>query len=87
MTAIVRGESAQIIRDAEAGDVVTPGHLDELVRTWRALSLDPGRLQRDETGRQWAREHVAFASLAEHYLGILQQVTGESPDEVGLGSR
>ena len=87
VTAIVRGESAQIIRDAEAGDVVTPGHLDELVRTWRALSLDPGRLQRDETGRQWAREHVAFASLAEHYLGILQQVTGESPDEVGLGSR
>lgn len=79
ITGILRGESAEILREARAGHVVAPGSAEELVDLWRALSLDRSRLAITEHGRHWAREQVAYSSLAEHYLRVLRQVVSEGP--------
>lgn len=77
ITGIVSGEAADILREANAGTVVTPGDLDELVRVWQGFTLDRTPLEVGPQGRNWAREHVAHTSLASRYLELLHEVVAD----------
>lgn len=74
ITGILAGESAGILLEAHAGTVVQPGNVNDLVGVWKALIEQPERLEIGDTGQQWAREHVAYSSLATRYLEILERV-------------
>ena len=74
MTAIVDGESADIVREARSGDVVQPGDTTALVDLWRALQQSPARLEVGPSGREWVASHADYDALAQRYLEILQAV-------------
>ncbi|WP_282852892.1 glycosyltransferase family 4 protein [Gulosibacter sediminis] len=74
ITGILAGESAGILLEARAGTVVQPGNVDDLVGAWKAFIEQPERLEIGDTGQRWAREHVAYSSLATRYLEILERV-------------
>ncbi len=78
VTAIVKGEAARIIEDAEAGDIVasTPEAVAEL---WRELAADRSRLVRVEASRQWVKENADYAQLAERYMGLIAGLLGREP--------
>lgn len=77
ITAIVAGESAAIVREARAGDVVPPGDVEELVTLWMKLSSDPSGLQVGEGGRRWVEEHADFDRIASDYLVMLETIVQE----------
>ena len=71
VTAVVAGESARVVHDAEAGDVVPPGDVDALVDLWRDLQADRSRAQVRDSGRAWVAANASDEVLAESYLRIL----------------
>ncbi|WP_449373287.1 hypothetical protein [Arthrobacter psychrolactophilus] len=76
VTAIVRGEAARIVKDADAGDVVAwkPEAIAEL---WRELAADRGRLDAGTSGRDWVRAHANYPVLAAKYMRVIETVTGK----------
>lgn len=74
MTAVVAGESAEIVHEADSGDVVPPGDLEALIDLWRGLQAVPARLDVGSSGRAWVAEHADYDALAEKYLDILTAV-------------
>lgn len=78
ITCLLGGEGAQIVRETNAGDVVTPGDVDGLVTLWRGLFEEPERLARSEEGRRWVSEHVEFERLGAKYLELIEQVAAET---------
>ncbi|NVM93931.1 glycosyltransferase family 4 protein [Arthrobacter wenxiniae] len=70
VTAIVRGEAARIVQEADGGDVVAwkPEAVAEL---WRTLAADRTRLQAGTSGRDWVREHANYPSLALKYMDTI----------------
>lgn len=71
MTAIVAGESARLVSEAECGDIVTPGDAEELAELWAALHSQPSKLDIGDTGRRWVAQHAEYDALAGHYLELL----------------
>ena len=68
VTAVVKGEAARIIEDAEAGDIV-PSNPEAVAALWRELAADRSRLVRSEASRQWVKEHADYTQLAAKVHG------------------
>lgn len=77
VTAIVRGEAARIIADAEAGDIV-PSDPKALAALWKALAADRGRLIRNGTSRQWVKENAEYGQLAGHYMELISELISKT---------
>jgi hypothetical protein len=73
VTAIVRGEAARIIADAEAGDIVASDP-EAVAALWRELAADRGRLIRSDNGRQWVKTHAEYDLLAVQYMDIVSDL-------------
>lgn len=73
VTAIVRGEAARIIRDAEAGDIVASDPV-ELAALWCELAADRGRLVRNGDSRQWVKTHAEYEQLAGRYMELISEL-------------
>ncbi len=73
ITGIVKGEAAQIITDAEAGDIVDhdPRHIADL---WLELLADKGRLDVGTTGREWVFEKASLEKLGEKYVELISGI-------------
>lgn len=71
MTAIVAGESADLVREAGSGDVVRPGDIEAVASLWRALQRDPARLEIGSAGRAWVSANAEYETLARRYLEVL----------------
>lgn len=78
ITAIVQGETAEIVREANGGDVVAPGDLEALVLLWSSLAKDRDRLKIGASGRRWVEENADFGRIADEYLKVLARVTAPS---------
>jgi colanic acid biosynthesis glycosyl transferase WcaI len=74
VTALLDGEAADIVRAADAGDVLPPEDLDALVALWRELVLDRSRAAVRASGREWVESHADDDELARTYLEMLRAV-------------
>jgi glycosyltransferase involved in cell wall biosynthesis len=70
VTAVVRGEAARIIADAEAGDIVSSDP-EALATLWRGLASNRARLVRNGDSRQWVKTHAEYEQLATHYMDLI----------------
>ncbi|WP_427130781.1 glycosyltransferase family 4 protein [Pseudarthrobacter sp. S9] len=75
VTAVVRGEAARIIADAEAGDIVASDP-EALAALWRELAADRGRLVRNDDSRQWVKTHAEYEQLAGRYMELISELLG-----------
>ena len=73
VTAMVRGEAARIIADAEAGDIVASDP-EALAALWRELAADRGRLVRNGDSRQWVKAHAEYGHLASRYMDLITEL-------------
>ncbi|QRQ79976.1 glycosyltransferase family 4 protein [Glutamicibacter protophormiae] len=73
VTGLVSGEAAQIIRQAEAGDVVSQS-VDSLVEHLRLLQRDDASLRRPGLGPKWIAGHADLVALGQDYLQHLQDL-------------
>lgn len=73
ITAVVRGEAARIVNDADAGDVV-PWKAEAIAALWRELAADRSRLDAGSSGREWVTEHANYPRLAAKYMKVLTAV-------------
>ncbi len=73
ITAVVRGEAARIILDADAGDIVRSDP-EALAALWRELAADRGRLIRNGDSRQWVKTHAEYDHLAGRYMDLISDV-------------
>ncbi|MCU1531356.1 MAG: glycosyltransferase WbuB [Arthrobacter sp.] len=78
VTAVVRGEAARIITDAEAGDIVASDP-EALAALWRELAADRGRLVRNGNSRQWVKTHAEYGQLASRYRELIRELLGKEP--------
>lgn len=76
VTAVVRGEAARIITDAEAGDVVASDP-EQLATLWRELAADRGRLVRNGDSRQWVKANAEYEQLAGRYMVLITELLAE----------
>lgn len=71
----VRGESKQLIEDAEAGIPVPPEDPDAIVEAVARLRDDPTLHNRlTQSAREYVREHHDRAKLARQYWSLLEEV-------------
>lgn len=79
VTAVVRGEAARIITDADAGDIVACDP-EALAALWRELAANRGRLIRGGTSRQWVKTHADYNLIAVRYMDIITDLlSGPAP--------
>ena len=76
VTAIVRGEAARIVEDAEAGDIVA-SNPEELAALWRDLAADRSRLIRNGDSRQWVKTHAEYGHLASRYMDLITELLSD----------
>jgi glycosyltransferase involved in cell wall biosynthesis len=71
----VRGQAAQILRDADAGLTMTPEDPISLIEAVLALKADPElRARLGENGARCVREHYDRQEIARRYWSLLQEV-------------
>jgi glycosyltransferase involved in cell wall biosynthesis len=74
-----RGEAAQLVREANAGVVVTPGDPDALASAVLQLMADPALLQElGGNGRLYVEKHFQWSQLIATWLDRLRQPTSSS---------
>lgn len=76
VTALLDGEAAELVRAAEAGDVLPPEDEEALVALWRELAADRSRTRVRTSGREWVAGNADDDLLAARYLEILEGVVG-----------
>ncbi|WP_024367326.1 glycosyltransferase family 4 protein [Arthrobacter sp. TB 26] len=76
VTAIVKGEAARIIEEAEAGDIV-PSTPEAVAALWRQLAADRPRLVRNGDSRQWVQDNADYGHLAARYMAIVASLLEE----------
>ncbi len=74
VSAAVRGEAADIVRAAGAGDVVEPEDPMALAKLWAELHEDRARLAVSDTGRRWAAAHAEQAALAARFVAVIRSL-------------
>ncbi|HEX7350544.1 glycosyltransferase family 4 protein [Brachybacterium sp.] len=79
ITALLDGEAADVVREAEAGDVLPPEDVPALTALWRELAADRSRAGVRASGRAWVADHADDDVLARRYLEILTGVLPEHP--------
>jgi glycosyltransferase involved in cell wall biosynthesis len=77
VTAIVRGEAARVITDADAGDIVASDP-ETVAALWRELAADRGRLVRNGDSRQWVKTHAEYEHLAGRYMELISDLLAEA---------
>jgi glycosyltransferase involved in cell wall biosynthesis len=77
VTAMVRGEAARIVTDAEAGDIV-PSDPEAVAALWRSLAADRGRLVRNGDSRQWVKTHAEYEQLAGRYMELISELVSKA---------
>ena len=77
ITALLAGEAADVVREADAGDVLPPEDDAALAALWRELAADRSRVAVRASGRAWVADQADDDVLAERYLEILHRVTRE----------
>ncbi|WP_306906852.1 glycosyltransferase family 4 protein [Arthrobacter pascens] len=77
VTAMVRGEAARIIADAEAGDIVASDP-EALAALWRDLAANRLRLARNGDSREWVKTHAEYEQLATCYMGLISELLGKA---------
>ncbi|WP_394214074.1 glycosyltransferase family 4 protein [Brachybacterium vulturis] len=75
ITALLAGEAADVVREAQAGDVLPPEDVGALTELWRELAAERSRTTVRASGRAWVADHADDEVLARRYLEILQRVT------------
>jgi hypothetical protein len=78
VTAIVKGEAARIIDDAEAGDIVSSS-AEAVAALWCELAADRPRLIRSDASRQWVKENADYTQLAERYMEHISKLLMKAP--------
>lgn len=70
VTAVVLGEAARVVTDAEAGDIVAndPQAVADL---WIGLADDRSRLIRSGVSRDWVQDHADYGILAQRYMELI----------------
>lgn len=74
ISAVVSGETAEIIREQAAGDVVVPEDAKALADLWEELTVFPHRLRVDSRGMKWVeterneRAELAFMKMLENAI-------------------
>ena len=76
ISAAVAGESAGIVTDARAGDVVPPEDPAALAALWKTLADDRSRLDVGPGPRDWVACNANPDLLAARYLELLASLTG-----------
>lgn len=72
VSALVSGESAEIVRAADAGFVAAPGDAKALARHWMEAAADRSVLDHGGAGRRWVAEHTDNKDLSARYLRLLE---------------
>lgn len=75
VTALVDGESAELVHAAGVGDVVPPEDVEALADLWCGLQQDRSRVAVRDSGRAWVQRHADDDVLARDFLELLGQVT------------
>lgn len=78
VSAAVEGETAELVRTLEAGDVVTPNDPEALVELWDKLSSQRPDSDVQTTGRDWVIANLNFDELSSRYLSLLHEVVNGS---------
>lgn len=73
ITAVVRGEAARIVKDADAGDVVA-WKPEAIAQLWRELAADRSRLDAGSSGREWVTQNANYPILAAKYMQEISAV-------------
>lgn len=74
----VEGDSADIIKAADAGICIEPENATELTEALLTLKDQPEtRQQLGENGRQYVEQHFDRRHLADTYLSLLEQLTNQ----------
>ncbi|WP_228379531.1 glycosyltransferase family 4 protein [Pseudarthrobacter enclensis] len=69
-TAVVLGEAARLITEADGGDIV-PNNPKVLADLWRSMADDRSRLVRTGSSRAWVQEHADYGVLSHRYMNLL----------------
>lgn len=78
VTALLAGEAAAVVREADAGDVLPPEDVEALMGLWRDLAVDRSRCRVSRSGRDWVASHADDELLAHRYLRILETITAQN---------
>ncbi len=76
VTAVVRGEAARIVKEAECGDVVA-WKAEAIAELWRDLAADRSRLRTGTSGREWVRKNANYPMLATQYMDAIKGLVRE----------
>ncbi|MFV0405580.1 MAG: glycosyltransferase family 4 protein [Propioniciclava sp.] len=74
VSGVLRGESADVIREADAGLVSPPGSPRKLAEQWQRLAAYREPLCVGSSGRRWVTEHAHHDALAHDYLAVLNDL-------------
>jgi hypothetical protein len=80
ITAVVRGEAARIVMDAEAGDIVASSP-EAVAALWRELAADRSRLVRNGDSRQWVKSNAEYGHLASRYMQLISELLADVPSK------
>lgn len=83
ITAVVKGEAAQVLEASEAGDIVS-GEAPEIASLWRRLAADRSLLEVNDAGRRWVAAHADYKDLAGEYHRVVSALLNRSRE---AGSR
>lgn len=76
-TAMVLGEAARVITEAEGGDIV-PHSPQALADLWRTLADDRTRLVRTGSSRAWVKKHADYGILSRRYMDQLHDLVEQN---------
>lgn len=73
VSAVVLGEAARVVAEAEAGDIVT-NHPQALADLWRGLAEDRSRLIRTGASRAWVQDNADYGILSQRYMELIRRL-------------
>lgn len=77
VTGIVKGEAANIVTNAAAGNIVD--HVPEnIAALWQDLSVHRERLEVGTSGRDWVLRNASLEKLGEQYLEIIGRINEQA---------
>ncbi|GHD11744.1 glycosyltransferase family 4 protein [Zhihengliuella salsuginis] len=76
ITAVVRGEAADVLTEAGGADVV-PADPEAVAELWRGLHQHPERLQVGDRGRAWVAEHRNLAHLGADFADLVAETVSK----------
>ena len=81
ITAVVQGETADIILENCAGIVVEPGRPDLLASAWESLAREPNLLSVGNEPKEWVRKERKENVPAELFATLFGVKEGSSNDK------